>query len=232
MVIRKGVYKERKDYHKELDTKWNCYHLYITKQKIIRKYLKQISKKKKILDLGCGEGENVELFAKKGWNIKGLDLNYSSKYVILGDATKTKFKTNSFDVVLCLDIIEHMHILKHETLIKEIKRILKKGGTLIFSAPNQAHLFSRLSFLFTGKLIRTAKVNYHPGDRPFQEYKNLLRENNFKINKIETIPLGVPPIFQRKLSLSFTTLLYKVSKFVSLPNFSFDNVIICKLQKD
>ncbi|MBT3582977.1 class I SAM-dependent methyltransferase [Candidatus Woesearchaeota archaeon] len=162
--------------------------------------------------------------------MKGLDLNYSSKYVILGDATKTKFKANSFDVVLCLDIVEHIDISKHEILIKELKRILKPGGTLIFGSPNLAHLFSRLSFLFTGKLIRTAKINYHPGDRPFNEYKQILRKNGFKLIKTQTPPLGVPPILQRTLNVKITKILYEFSNLISIPAFSFDNILTCKLK--
>jgi 2-polyprenyl-3-methyl-5-hydroxy-6-metoxy-1,4-benzoquinol methylase len=230
-MVKKGVYKERGDYHKKLDTKWSSYHLHIHKRKIIRRTINNINKTKKILDIGCGEGEHVEWFAKKGWNIKGLDLNYSSKYVTLGDATKTKFKPNSFDVILCLDLIEHMDISKHDLLIKEIKRILKKDGVLIFGSPNIAHLFSRLSFLFTGKLIRTAKINYHPGDRPFNEYKQLLRKNDFKIIKIKTLPLGVPPILQRTLPVKITKLIYEFSNLISIPAFSFDNILTCELQK-
>jgi 2-polyprenyl-3-methyl-5-hydroxy-6-metoxy-1,4-benzoquinol methylase len=231
MTTKHGVYKERGEYHKHLDTKWNCYHLYIHKRKIIRNLFKNIPKNKKILDLGCGEGVHVEYFTKRGWNIKGLDLNYSSKYVTKGDALNTKFKANSFDIILCLDLIEHMDILKHAKLISEIKRILKPGGTLAFGSPNQAHLASRISFLFTGNLIRTAKINYHPGDRPLNEYKKLLRSNQFKINKIKTVPLGVPPILQRTLPVRITKLIYEFSNLISIPAFSFDNILICQLQK-
>lgn len=230
-VKRSGIYQERGDYHKNLDKKWNCYHLYLEKTRILKRIISQIPKEKKIIDLGCGEGQMVEYFAKRRWNISGLDLNYSSKYVKKGDALNTKFQASSFDVVVCTDLIEHLNITEHEKLISEIRRILRNGGFLIFSSPNLAHLVSRISFLFTGRFIRTAKPDYHPGDRPLKEYIWLLKKNNFKIIKIDTLPLGVPPFLQRKLPLKITTIMYRVSKLLSTPKFSFDNMLQCKLQK-
>jgi 2-polyprenyl-3-methyl-5-hydroxy-6-metoxy-1,4-benzoquinol methylase len=230
MVKRKGIYKQKGDYHKQLDKNWCCYHLHVEKTRILKNIIKQIPKNKKILDLGCGDGELVEYFAKKGWSIGGLDLNYASNYVKLGDALNTKFRARSFDVIVCTDLIEHLNLSDHEKLIHEIKRILKNNGSLILGAPNLAHLFSRLYFLFTGKLIRTAKINYHPGDRPLNEYITLLKKNNFKIKKTNTLPLGVPPMLQKKLPLKLTKLMYKLSKVLSIPSFSFDNILECKLK--
>jgi 2-polyprenyl-3-methyl-5-hydroxy-6-metoxy-1,4-benzoquinol methylase len=230
MIKRKGIYKQKGDYHKHLDKNWCCYHLHNAKIKILTNIIKQIPKDKKILDLGCGEGELVENFAKKGWKISGLDLNYSSKYVKLGNAIDTKFKANSFDIIICTDLIEHLDISKHVKLIKEVKRILKKNSILIIGAPNLAHLFSRLSFLFTGKLIRTAKITYHPGDRPFKEYTHLLKQSGFEIKKVNTLPIGVPPLLQKLLLVKLTKIIYYFSKSLSIPNFSFDNIIECKLK--
>jgi len=229
-IKRKGVYKQRGDYHKQLDKNWSSYHLHLEKTKIIRNLLCKIPKNMKIIDIGCGEGELVEHFAKQGWNITGLDLNYSSKYVKQANALNTKLKTK-FDVVICSDIIEHLDISKHTKLIVELKRLLKKGGLLIFGAPNLAHLASRISFLLTGKFIRTAKPEYHPGDRPLEEYLQLLKNNGFKIIKIQTLPLGVPPFIQGKISVKYTAIIYRFAKLLSTPKFCFDNIITCKLQK-
>jgi SAM-dependent methyltransferase len=41
----------------------------------------------------------------------------------------------TFDVVLLLDVIEHLH--KRESLLKEIRRILQPEGRLLLSAPNR-----------------------------------------------------------------------------------------------
>ena len=66
--------------------------------------------------------------------------------------------------------------------------MLKKRGKLILSIPNLAHLASRISFLLTGKLIRTSSIERHKGDRPICEYIELLKELNFKIRRRNIFP--------------------------------------------
>jgi hypothetical protein len=47
--------------------------------------------------------------------------------------------------------------------------------------PNLAHLQSRVHFLLTGRLIRTASEVKHPGDRPLAEYRRLFDRAGFDV---------------------------------------------------
>jgi hypothetical protein len=49
------------------------------------------------------------------------------------------------------------------------------------SVPNLAHLQSRVHFLLTGRLIRTASELKHPGDRPIAEYLTLFERAGFTV---------------------------------------------------
>lgn len=183
-----GEYRSKGNYHKKLDTNWKYYPVYLAKKKyILTKCLELNHKGMKFLDAGCGEGVIVEDLNGSGVNIIGLDMNYHSKLVKRGDITKMPFKNNSFDVILCLDVLEHLDYITQKRALLEINRVLKKGGIAIFSIPNLAHFAGRFVFLF-GKLLRTSSPERHLGERTANEWKNLLSEN-FKIkNKFGIFP--------------------------------------------
>ncbi len=72
--------------------------------------------------------------------------------------------------------------------------MIKPGGELLVSVPNLAHLQSRVHFLLTGRLIRTASVVKHPGDRPLEEYLSLARTAGFSVVECRGIFPTVPVI--------------------------------------
>jgi SAM-dependent methyltransferase len=92
------------------------------------------------------------------------------------------FKDDSFDLLLCLDVIEHLNLLDQPAAIAEMHRVLRPDGVLLASIPNLAHFASRLRFLLLGKLIRTSEVERHPGDRAYDEHHVLL-SREFVIEK-------------------------------------------------
>ena len=107
----------------------------------------------KFLDLGCGEGrhsfgaymsENIDVFgfdmslsdvsiAKK--NFDQFNENNPSKSSNFGvaDAKKLPFKDNTFDFIVCSEVLEH--IIDYQSALSEINRILKPQGKLAVSVP-------------------------------------------------------------------------------------------------
>lgn len=229
-VLRDGEYKTRGDYHKQLDKNWRYYPIYKVKMEFVDEYLMKTSKQLKILDAGCGEGILVERYRKGGYNIVGLDLNYSSEYVLKGDILKMPFEDGDFDVVLCLDIIEHLNFKEQERALREVERVLNNNGSIVLAIPNLAHFASRVSFLLTGNFIRTSKIERHKGDRPIKEYLDLINKVGLRIIRrkgiFPTFPIAslLTYIFPSRVGILHGIL----NKLFPYPNWCFLNIIVCK----
>lgn len=67
-------------------------------------------------------------------DVEGLKIaKERSIYPVLASGIYIPLKDNSIDIVMCLDVVEH--ICENNVLFKEINRILKRNGTLIFTTP-------------------------------------------------------------------------------------------------
>jgi len=179
-TVHGGEYAERGEYHRELDHAWNYRPTYLAKLREVRRYLDGLPPGARVLDAGCGEGVLVEEYASR-LRIEGVDLHYSSARVRTGALTALPVETASFDRILCLDVLEHLPFNDQLPALKELYRALVPGGELLLSVPNLAHLQSRVHFLLTGRLIRTANVSKHPGDRPVREYLEMAAAAGFTI---------------------------------------------------
>ncbi|MBI4152733.1 class I SAM-dependent methyltransferase [Candidatus Woesearchaeota archaeon] len=207
--------------------KWSYRHTFVAKMEYVTRLLKKTPKTHKILDAGCGQGLLVEYLRKRGYDVRGIDAFYGSEYVQKGDLLQNDLPNASFDLILCLDVIEHFSFSEQETLIKELSRILAPNGRIIWSIPNQAHLSSRLLFLLSGRLLRTAKIEYHPGDRPIAEYYRLLKKH-LRIIKTKGLSPTIPLAFQAtQVFPHYTGWLYTLLKpFSIIPNWCFNVIIV------
>jgi len=97
-----------------------------------------------IVELGSADDSFLNLLKEK-LNGEGLGLDLSK-----GDDLEKplKIKPNTTDLVIALEIIEHLY--DTDQFLSEIHRILKPKGTLILSTPNLASLPNRLRLLFGG----------------------------------------------------------------------------------
>lgn len=194
---RDWVYSELGDYHRNLDPNWSYTPTYLRKMAHVRKFINQLPQSNRILDIGCGEGLLVEHFRQMGRDIEGLDQNYESEYVRRGDVINLPYADTSADVILLLDVFEHLSFQHQPLALSEIHRVLKPNGLLLMSIPNLAHLNSRINFLFRGRLDRTDIETNHIGERPLYEYQEQLRNANFLINKRVGITLTLPIVYRR-----------------------------------
>jgi len=117
-------YAKQGDYHRNLDPDWSYTPTYLKKMYYVRQFLDSLPKGTRILDAGCGEGVLVEEYLAKGYSIQGIDLNYESEIVKRGDILNMPFKDESFDVVLLLDVFEHLSFTDQPKALKEIHRVL------------------------------------------------------------------------------------------------------------
>lgn len=179
-VSRAGEYAERGDYHRNLSPDWEFYPTFLAKLAEVRRYLATLPLDARVLDAGCGEGLLVEEFASR-FSIEGLDAHYTSARVRSGSVTALPYGDRAFTHVLCLDVLEHLSFDDQPRALAEFQRVLTPGGELYLSVPNLAHLQSRIHFLMGGRLIRTASLAKHPGDRPITEYLDLASAAGFRL---------------------------------------------------
>ena len=175
-----GEYAERGDYHRAPDPAWDYLPTYLAKLERVRRWLNTLPRGTRVLDAGCGEGILVEEFAGR-LAIEGVDANYASAHVQRGSLLALPFAEGRFARAMCLDVLEHLAYEDQPKALAELHRVLAPGGELLVSVPNLAHLQSRVHFLLTGRLIRTANEVKHPGDRPLAEYRRLFHRAGFDL---------------------------------------------------
>ena len=114
--------------------------------------------KGKVLDVPTGTGALAGRLKGMGFDLSCCDINpaYFSipdLSIDLGDLNQTlPYPDDTFDYVICLDGIEHTE--NPFNVVREFRRMLKKGGKVFFSIPNTLNLERRLHFLFTGCLSK------------------------------------------------------------------------------
>ena len=104
------------------------------------------SKKFPVVDVGCGNGEFVQILHDKGIRAIGLDLNKTMIDNVKskglegerGDALNylRKQKNNSLMAVTGFHIVEHIPFVELMKLFTECYRVLAPGGFVIFETPN------------------------------------------------------------------------------------------------
>jgi 2-polyprenyl-6-hydroxyphenyl methylase/3-demethylubiquinone-9 3-methyltransferase len=118
--------------------------------------LKINSEKKSVLEVGCGGGILSEEIAKMGLITTGIDPSEQSLNIAIkhakdnnlkikyekGTGENLPFQNNSFDAVLCCDVLEHVNDLPK--VISEISRVLKNDGIFIYDTFNRTY-FSKIS---------------------------------------------------------------------------------------
>lgn len=100
-------------------------------------------KNRKVLEIGCSIGAASLLLQERGFEVLGTDISsyavqQASKAIPIVhfeklDVEQTKKYSNTFDLIFCFEVIEHLGDL--DAAFSNIFRMLKKGGVFIASTP-------------------------------------------------------------------------------------------------
>jgi SAM-dependent methyltransferase len=111
------------------------------------------------LDVGCGDGRTSGPWLQSnGFRYLGVDMAANAvrdaqrsglSAMEISDATVLPFVDASFDVVLCIEVMEHL--FRPDLAAAEVLRILKPEGVLLVSVPNVAYWRRRVDLLVFGR---------------------------------------------------------------------------------
>ena len=169
-----------------------------------------------ILDVGCGTGGNYNLLKKYG-KVKGIDASKTAidlckknnfTDVVLGDCRNAGFNAFSFDLIIALDLLEHLE--GEAEALKEFKRILKTNGNIIVTVPAYKFIWSKHD-----------ENLHHKRRYLLKEIVSRLENNGFKVIKSSYIITFLAPIiiFIRLLEnlLSHFFTITKKNSYIILP---------------
>ena len=120
---------------------------------------------RKVLDIGCGGGILSEGLARRGAEVKAIDLSEASlaaarthageqgleiEYQAIPAEELATLEPASFDVVTCLEMLEH--VPDPSSIVEASARLVKPGGDVFFSTINR-NIKSLLSMIVAGEYI-------------------------------------------------------------------------------
>lgn len=157
----------------------------------IRKNINKLKEGKKILDVGCADGDLLSVLVSRH-KLYGVDISASLvkravKKGLMGQVADLEkglpFKNEFFDVVVVHHVLEH--VVNTDKLLSDINRVLKIRGTLFLTFPNSTSLLSAFMYLsdyppYCGARYRSLHVR----DFTLKTVKIALLNNGFEVQEV------------------------------------------------
>jgi 2-polyprenyl-3-methyl-5-hydroxy-6-metoxy-1,4-benzoquinol methylase len=145
----------------------------------------------KVLDCGCGAGDNARLLRSNGWRVTAITIDPREQEAAqpfcdavhltnLEEGLPTSVG-GGFDVILASHVLEHL--ARPERLLRDVPPRLKTGGVLAVALPNIAHYRQRIRFV-QGKFNYTEAGQLDRTHLRFYTYKTaaqLLERNGYEL---------------------------------------------------
>ena len=103
----------------------------------------------RMLDIGCGDGCTLDALARLGWQVEGVDFDPAAVesaarrgYAVrLGTLESQRYPDGTFAAVTASHVLEHVR--EPGAFLRECRRVLRPGGTLVILTPNAQSLGHR-----------------------------------------------------------------------------------------
>lgn len=150
-----------------------------------RRAVERYAPKGRVLDVGCGRGDFLQMMLDKGWECFGLELDKrvgerSKKGLDLrcGSLSDVRFPDSYFEAVTFWHVFEH--VKEPEWTLKECSRILKPGGLLVLAVPNTASLQAKVG----GSGWFHLDPPFHMYHYSTENVTKLLEKNGFEVLRV------------------------------------------------
>ena len=150
----------------------------------------------RILDAPCGAGALAMALRQRGYQVFGADIDAAAAaslddaFTIADLSDPLPWPDGYFDAALSVEGIEHLE--NRHAYVRELRRVLKPGGTLVLTTPNTVSLRSRIRFRGSGffhqdpRPLREAARHplHHIGLMTFPELRYALHTSGFRITGV------------------------------------------------
>jgi ubiquinone/menaquinone biosynthesis C-methylase UbiE len=149
----------------------------------------------RVLDIGSGPGDALRSIATMGGMGFGLDLSLemlknARRYLgrraplVCGQAENLPYADGSFDKIVCTNVFHHS--ADPLATLREMRRVLRKGGLLVLADPRPDHPASRLAVdIIERQLLGMKEVHLHT----FEEWRTMLSEAGFTAADVRPGPI-------------------------------------------
>ena len=155
---------------------------------------------KRVLDVGCGGGILTEAIAKKGANVKGIDLSEKAlkvaelhslesgvqvNYELIAAEALAAREAGQYDVVTCMEMLEH--VPDPSAIVQACATLVKPGGRLFFSTLNRnpkSYLFAIIGAEYVLRLLPRGTHDYAKFIKP-AELTQYARNANIEVQALK-----------------------------------------------
>lgn len=130
---------------------------------------------RRLLELGCGRGEQLAAAAERGWSVFGVDMTpaFASAAALKGvqvevssvETSTLLQRENEFDVIYLAAILEHLY--RPVECLKKVHNALVPGGVVLIDVPNECSLRTKVGNLYMRARGLDWAVNLAPTFPPF-----------------------------------------------------------------
>lgn len=139
----------------------------------------------KVLEIGVGNKTVSDYLKKNGIEVITFDFDKDLIPDVVGDVRRIPFKKNSFDIVICAEVLEHLPFSDVNKALNEIKRVTKKYALITLPHSSLINLYFGVKIIpFIPKQQISIKIDFPVTHRFKGEHYWEIGKKKYSLKKI------------------------------------------------